>query len=188
MCVQSAWHMGMKIVPSLYLLPIHLSIPLSYLGNLSSLQTLDGAHYLHSFLHSCTHNHAYLPCLRLSSFQTLDLSPLSALIPLPMSFHPFLSIHPSPPCSLCLTLPVVSPRRLPSSLLSLPDIMSSHYLHSSRCSGPSIYPPSLPSPPLRLSPPDRVTYYLHRSLHPSILSLAAHSRSANIRHTFKRPT
>lgn len=104
------------------------------------------------------------PCLHPSSFQTLDLSPLSALVPLPMSFHPFCPSIPL--CLLYLTLPA-SPLflLLCPSFLSLPDIMSSHYLHSSCCSSPSIYPLSLPSPPLRLSPPDRVTYYLRHSIH-----------------------
>lgn len=114
------------------------------------------------------------PCLHPSSFQTLDLSPLSALAPLPMSFQ---HIYPPIPLRLLyLTLPAAPLSSLfHPSFPSLPDIMSSHYLQSSCCSSPSIYPLSLPSPPLRLSPPDRVTYYPHHSIHTYVNTTHTHT-------------
>lgn len=93
---------------------------LSYLCNLSSLQTLDGAHYLYSLLHSCTHNHPYSSSLS-----------VSLLLP-DIRSQPIICTHPLHPSilpsfrALLASLYLLS---LPSSsLLSLPDIMSSYYL------------------------------------------------------------
>lgn len=140
--------------------------------------------YAHCSTPACITSHTSDLCLY--SFQTLDPGPLSALTPLSTSFHPYL--YPSIlPCMLCFTLSVVSPLFFPlcpSLLLSLTDIMSSHYLHSSYLPQSSISPLSVCSPPPRLSPPDRVTYYLHHSPHPSFLSHKLTLALSMIRHTF----
>lgn len=88
--------------------------------------------------------------------------------------HPsLLAIHPSmhvlPHFTCCL-----SPS---SSLLSLPDIMSSHYLHSSRCSSPSIlfhFPLHLHVSHLQIQSP---IIWTTPSAHPSS-STCTHSHSA----------
>lgn len=102
----------------------------------------------------------------------------------------FIFIHLSMHASFGFTFvsPFVLTPLCSRSLLFQPEIMSSHYLHSSCSSSPSIYPLSLPSAPPRLSPPDRAAYYLHHSLQPSFLShLYMHSLS-KMRHTFTPPT
>lgn len=85
----------------------------------------------------------------------------------PMSLHPFLSIHP---CSLPhFTCPSPTPSlpALPPPTPRRPDIMSGHYLHSSRGSTPSIF--FLFHFPLHpcVSPTltDRAGYFMHGHIH-----------------------
>lgn len=106
------------------------------------------------------------PSMHHSSYLWLELI-IWCLSPLQVSLHSSLLLS-----MICQILPIVSLLVSPlchSSILCLPDIMSSHYLHSSCRTSPSIYPLSLPLAPPRLSPLDRATYYLYQPLHPSFL-------------------